>query len=373
VKAVETLPLESAWAHALAAQSLFVELGLTQWQHRTSEVLRTIAQRRFGLQAAAAPPAQAARPRHAAPAPVFVALSAPMRATLQLAAAYARASEPILITGETGTGKELLARYIHDRSPGARGPFVAVNCATLPAHLFERELFGHARGAYTGAERDAPGLVAAAAGGTLFLDEIGELPLELQPKLLRFLQDGSYRRLGDPREQRARARILAATNQDLDSLAGSGRFRRDLLYRLRVLEITIPPLRERPLDVLPLLEHFLGEVLGHPVQAAEYFTPAELKILATDPWPGNARELQLLARRRALTGKAAVDPGDRPASSVGPPHCAEATFHWGRRLVTREELRTALAACGGNRRQAARQLGVSRQTLYRWLKRSDLV
>lgn len=364
--------LEAAWWHALAAQNLFGQLGLPQWQHRAGEVLHAIATQRLPVTPRSRAGPKTGMDRAAARRPAIVAVSAPMREVLELAQAFALGADPILITGETGTGKELLARFIHACSVQARGPFVAVNCAALPAHLFERELFGHARGAYTGAERDGPGLAAAAADGTLFLDEIGELPLELQPKLLRFLEDGSYRRLGDPHELRARARILAATNANLDRLADSGRFRRDLLYRLRILEVAIPPLRERPLDVLPLLEHFLGEVLGSPARAAEHFSPAELRALTAKPWRGNARELQLLARRRALAGTGATSPAGREASTAARQCDVEAAPRVGRRSVTREQLQAALAACGGNRRQAARQLGVSRQTLYRWLRLSGL-
>src|SRR2546425_2662178 len=203
----------------------------------------------------------------------LVAESPAMRAALDLVARVAGHRTTVLITGESGTGKELIARAIHRASPPARAvaAFVAVNCAAIPENLLESELFGHVRGAFTGAGSDKPGLFEQADGGTLLLDEIGELPLGLQAKLLRVLQDGEIRRVGDQRTRRVDVRVLAATARDLGADAAAGRFREDLYYRLNVVTIHLPPLRERPLDVAPLARHFaarLARRLGRPLSLA---------------------------------------------------------------------------------------------------------
>lgn len=201
---------------------------------------------------------------------------------------------PALIVGETGVGKELFARALHEHGPRPSAPFVAVNCAALPDALFEAELFGHARGAFTGAERARPGLLAAAEGGTLFLDEIGELSLPRQASLLRVLQERSFRPVGGDQERPLRVRVVAATNRDLDDAVAQGTFRRDLLYRLDVLRIRVPALRERPGDLRRLVEHFL-ERAGSTTTLA----PAALAALESHHWPGNVRELEHLVQRLA--------------------------------------------------------------------------
>jgi transcriptional regulator with PAS, ATPase and Fis domain len=292
-----------------------------------------------------------------------------MRAVLRQAEAYAAFPEAVLIRGETGTGKELVARRIHALSSRCNRPFVAVNCAAIPATLFEREFFGHRKGAYSGADDDTPGFVALADGGTLFLDEVGELPWELQPKLLRLLQDGTYTRLGDPRERRVDVRLLAATNANLDSLAEAGRFRQDLNYRLKVLELELPPLRERPDDIVPLLDHFLSRFCGGPTSAWTYFGESSIRALQQYSWPGNVREILMVARR-AHIGLATEDrvhvqivTNGTSLTLTGPGADTP------RGPATRRRVLAALADANGNKAEAARRLGVSRQTLYRWLRR----
>ncbi|MCB9542933.1 MAG: sigma-54-dependent Fis family transcriptional regulator [Myxococcales bacterium] len=227
------------------------------------------------------------------------ALVGESRATVQLRALIDRladADEPILLTGETGTGKEVAARALHARSQRAAEPFVAVNMACLPGELVESELFGHARGAFTGADRRKPGLFEETAGGTLFLDEIAELPLEHQAKLLRVLETRRSRAVGDTREQPFRGRLVAATHRRLAEEVRAGRFREDLFYRLQVLPLEIPPLRARPEDILPIARHWLRTVAGGNF---EMTADAEVALLEHD-WPGNVREVVNLVRRVAL-------------------------------------------------------------------------
>ena len=195
-----------------------------------------------------------------------------MTRVLQLCDHYAVSDEPVLVTGETGTGKDLVCRRLHARSRRWAKPFVAVNCAAIPANLFERELFGNARGAYTGASTTGEGWIDQATGGTLFLDEIGELETPMQAKLLRLLDQGDFFRVGDPHVRRADVRIVAATNADLSACVAQGRFRADLRYRLIGLEIVIPPLRKRRRDIIPLLQHFLTQLVGHDADITDYLS-----------------------------------------------------------------------------------------------------
>jgi transcriptional regulator with PAS, ATPase and Fis domain len=301
-----------------------------------------------------------------------VAVSSAMRAVLRQAEAYAAFPEAVLIRGETGTGKELVARRIHALSSRRNRPFVAVNCAAIPATLFEREFFGHRKGAYSGADDDTPGFVALADGGTLFLDEVGELPWELQPKLLRLLQDGTYTRLGDPRERRVDVRLLAATNANLDRLAEAGRFRQDLNYRLKVLELELPPLRERPDDIVPLLDHFLTRFSGKPASTWTYFGESSIRALQQYSWPGNVREILMVARR-AHIGLATEDRVNVQIATNGVSLTLTGPgADTARGPATRRRVLAALADSGGNKAEAARRLGVSRQTLYRWLTRLSI-
>ena len=228
---------------------------------------------------------------------IIIHQSLAMRDLLELTDMFADHLEPVLITGETGTGKELIARRLHLNSLRADHKLVSVNVTTLPATMFEREMFGHVRGSFSGADRDGAGYVGEADGGTLFLDEIGELPLEAQPKLLRLLQEGTYQALGDPTERYANIRIVAATNASLPEMVKQGKFRSDLYFRLRVLELQLPPLRDRDGDVPLLLRHFLSEISGRQVELTQYFDLDSLDMLERHEWAGNIRELSVLARR----------------------------------------------------------------------------
>ncbi len=304
-----------------------------------------------------------------------VAESGAMRAALDLVARVAEHKSTVLITGESGTGKEVVARAIHRAGLRAAGPFVAINCAAIPESLLESELFGHARGAFTGASADAMGLFEAADGGTLLLDEIGELPLGLQAKLLRVLQDGEIRRVGDQRNRRVDVRVLAATARDLGTEAKVGRFREDLYYRLNVVAIHLPPLRERPEDIAPLARLFAAQLsrrLGRPLELA----PAALAWLERQPWPGNVRELEHAIERAAvLSDKRVLAPEDlerRPAASSSTPAASPGKLRDAADAAEREAITAALHAAGGNRRDAAKRLGVSLRTLFYKMARLKL-
>ena len=277
----------------------------------------------------------------------------------------------VLISGESGTGKELVAHALHAHSPRAAGPFVAINCAALPGDLLESELFGHVRGAFTGAVRDRPGRFEAAAGGTLFLDEIGDLPLSLQAKLLRVLEDHSYQAVGDDRTRTANVRVIAATNVQLREAVTARRFREDLYYRLRVLPIDIPPLRERRADLEPLIRHFLaraGVQQGRAVQLA----PSAMRALLDHDWPGNVRELEnALAFATAVCTGQTIHLDDLPPEiqaqeqSPAPSSIAPAAVESGEAAA----LRAALEEAHYKRDEAARLLGISRTTLWRKMKK----
>jgi DNA-binding NtrC family response regulator/tetratricopeptide (TPR) repeat protein len=278
---------------------------------------------------------------------------------------------PVLITGEAGSGKEVCARAIHEASPRAGKPWIPANCANLTPTLAASLLFGHRRGAFTGADRDHAGFVETARGGTLFLDEVGEVPPEVQPGLLRYLQDGSYTPLGETRERRSDARVVAATNRDLEKAVAEGRFREDLFHRLKVIPIEVPPLRQRPEDIPLLFGQFLARAAkeeGVPEPAVE---PAVLTRLAAYPWPGNVRELQNLARALLVE----VDRGCLIREAHLPERLVNGAARPGRSLaaqmeaVERKAIASALKEAAGNRAAAARLLGISRQALAQKMKR----
>ena len=300
-----------------------------------------------------------------------IAESAPMRAVLQRAGRFAKADAPVVVFGESGTGKEVVARAVHASGPRADKPFVAVNVAALPADLLESELFGHARGAFTGAGTAHAGLFEAAEGGTLFLDEIAEMPLLLQAKLLRALQDGEVRRVGESRSFAVDVRIICATHRDLIAEVRAGRFREDLYFRLKVLALRVPPLRERPADILPLVAYFLHEAARPSLRVSRPVRDALLR----HPWPGNAREVQNVV----LHAAALVDgdtvllehlpeelAGDAPAPAGAPPSASPAVRTLAE--VEREHVLRSLEACGGSIGEAARALGIGRNTLWRKLR-----
>lgn len=301
--------------------------------------------------------------------------SAPEFETQLRAARLVAASDaPVLLLGESGTGKELLARALHALSPRAVGPFVAINCAALPAELAESELFGHRRGAFTGADRDHPGYARLAAGGTLFLDEVGDLPLPMQSKLLRFLELGECQGVGEACPTRVDVRIIAATHQDLHRAVADGRFRRDLFYRLHVVPLELPPLRRRGDDVLLLARRFLGEFAErHGRPQAVLGRRAERALLRHD-WPGNVRELRNLCERLSilLPGRV-IEPENLPVEIRGgmPAGSGFALPAGGIRLDDLEQdmIRQALDRTRGNKSRAARLLGISRDTLLYRLKK----
>jgi two-component system response regulator AtoC len=299
-----------------------------------------------------------------------VAESAGMRAALDLVARVAEHKSTVLITGESGTGKEVIARAIHRAGPRAAAPFVAINCAAIPENLLESELFGHVRGAFTGATGDKPGLFEQASGGTLLLDEIGELPLGLQAKLLRVLQDGEIRRVGDQKSRRVDVRVLAATARDLGAEAAAGRFREDLYYRLNVVTIQLPPLRERRDDIAPLARHFAADLARRLGRALE-LSPAAVQWLEQQAWRGNVRELEHAIERAAvLNNKPVLDAADLHPQPLPAPHSPGEQGAGSGKLkdqVTAAEKRAiqaALEAAAGNRAAAAKRLGVSLRTLF---------
>jgi transcriptional regulator with GAF, ATPase, and Fis domain len=264
--------------------------------------------------------------RAAAPAPVvgefpgrfgMIGASAPMEAVFELIARSAKAQVPVLVHGETGTGKELVARALHDASPRAGKPFLAENCAAVPANLLESELFGHVKGAFTGAIATRKGTFVSADKGTVFLDEIGDMPLEMQAKLLRVLQDGEVRAVGSNTVQRVDVRLVAATNKDLPSMCSRGEFREDLYYRLNVVTIELPPLRERPGDVAHIAR-FLIHRLSRELERELELEPEALALLEAWSWPGNVRELENELRRAAVFADDSIGAEDlSPALRAG--------------------------------------------------------
>ena len=309
----------------------------------------------------------------------LVGESRAVQAVLERARQVAALDEtpPVLLTGETGTGKGLLARAIHAAGPRATKPFIEVNCTALPATLMEAELFGHERGAFTDAKESKPGLVEAAEGGFLFLDEIGDVDLAVQGKLLRVIEERAVRRVGSVRERRVDVRIMAATNRDLERAVGEERFRKDLYFRLAVIVLEVPPLRERGEDALLLTEHFLREFNAKYGKVVRDLSAAARDLLLSYPWPGNVRELSHVIERAVLWSRgptldvehlsltrpvAASDHGDA-AKPVDPATLPQ----WERTLIEQ-----ALRDAGGNQTKAAQRLGISRDTLRYRLKKFGL-
>jgi DNA-binding NtrC family response regulator len=301
----------------------------------------------------------------------LVGMSPGIRKLRQAATRVAASSEPVLITGESGTGKELVAALVHASSERSKGPFVAVNAGAIPATLFEAELFGAKKGSYTGADEDRKGLFQQADGGTLFLDEIGELPLEMQAKLLRVIETGILRALGDSRSRRVDVRIVAATNQDLKRMVEDQRFRRDLYFRLAVLPLHVPPLRERLEDIPLLAEHFLrAKCKG----GDRRFSPALLKALLAHAWPGNVRELKnAIERALVLCQSKVIEPGDlllerhgSPAKVGGP---LEAAKRLNAEAFERQYLLEALEDQGWNISKAAKLAGKERSNFHALMRK----
>jgi two-component system response regulator GlrR len=284
----------------------------------------------------------------------------------------AGSTAPVLVTGESGTGKDLVARAMHYSGPRAAGPFIAVNCAAIPETLFESELFGHARGAFTGAAAARGGVFEAADGGTLFLDEIGELPLLLQPKLLRALETGQVTRLGSTEVRSTSVRLVAATNRPLEQQVADGLFREDLYYRIRVFHVPVPPLRERPEDIPPLVSHYLGTMAARDRRPIPILTGAALEKLVRHRWPGNVREL-VNALERAMVH--APPGGSIEAEHIQLPDDAPPMVHAYRDAKGEFETRyyaQLLRAADGNVSLAAKLAGRTRAQIYEALRRLEL-
>jgi len=278
----------------------------------------------------------------------------------------------ILLFGETGTGKEVFARVIHSNSRRSKGPFVALNCAAIPEALFESELFGHVRGAFTSAHGPKRGLFQSANGGTLFLDEIGEMPLSMQVKLLRAVQEREVREVGSDISTKIDVRIIAATNKDLDKAVKNGSFRNDLFYRISVVPLFIPPLRDRRDDIPLLAQHFLITSAKRANKDLRGFTPAALNRLVTHPWPGNVRELENVVEKAAvMTRQDMITPdllpsmGTSPDAQLKPLTEAKEEFE-------KTYLKNVLQLTGGNISRAAQFAGRYRADFYKMLKKHDL-
>ena len=287
----------------------------------------------------------------------------------------AASSAPVLITGESGTGKELSARAIHERSTRARGPFVAVDCGSIPQTLIQSELFGYEKGAFTGAAQRRAGRIEAAHDGTLFLDEVGDLPLDMQGNLLRFLQESTIQRLGSTRPIEVDARVIAATHVDLEAAVKQGKFREDLFYRLNVLRLNVPALRERTGDIEVLARYFLAQFLKESKKKLIGYTTRALEAMRKHSWPGNIRELINRVRRAIVMCDGHwIAPRDLDLEQIAPlPETFVLHLSKAREAAERKALAEALRMSDQNYSAAARMLGVSRVTLYRLLEKHQLL
>ena len=320
------------------------------------------------------PQREQARLRREIPAspPQIIGASRQMKDIIKLLSKAARSNSTVLITGESGTGKELFAHSIHKMSD-RKGAFVPVNCAAIPTELIESELFGHTGQAFTGAKQARAGLFEAAEGGTIFLDEVGELPLLMQPKLLRVLQEGTVRRVGADHEREINVRVLAATNRDLEKEVSEGRFREDLYWRLNVIHLRIPPLRERPLDIPLMIDHFLNKMADRSGRPPFNVTPEALAILTAYSWPGNVRELEnAIESAMALAEGSLITPQDLPDRITSGGRSSSLLARGREKRLTLQELEKeyileTLRLTNGNKSRAAEILGFDRRTLHRKL------
>ena len=310
----------------------------------------------------------------------MVGRSAPMRKLFEIIQKIADYKSTVLITGESGTGKELVARALHYNSSRAKGPFIAVNCGAIPEQLLESELFGYVKGAFTDARNDKRGLFAEANGGTLFLDEIGELPLQLQVKLLRVIQEEEVRRVGDTKSFKIDVRIVAATIRNLSEEVDGRRFRQDLFYRLNFLPVHIPPLRDRPEDIPLLVEHFLKQSSFRLGKKVSQVDPEAMRLLTGYPWPGNVRELENTVERACVFAeKDTVTRDVLPEGFVAMTDRVKLTLDSGElsikkttRIIENELITRALHATGGNRTAAARLLEISHRALLYKIKEYEI-
>lgn len=303
----------------------------------------------------------------------MIGMSKVMRDLYRMIDKTCRMDAPVLIDGESGTGKELVALAIHQVSSRANAPFVAVNCAALPANLIQSELFGHEKGAFTGAQQRKIGRLEAAIGGTIFLDEIGDLPLDLQVNLLRVLQNRSIERLGSNQEIQLDVRVVAASNVDLEQAVKQGRFREDLYYRLNVLRLHSPPLREREGDVELLARHYFKKLTDPSEGIARGFSQQALRVMSNYAWPGNVRELINRVRRAVIMSENSLLKPEDLGLEKRVEDAGSMTLDRARAQAEFQAIRCALRRNQNNMSAAARQLGISRATLYRVLERSALV
>ena len=314
--------------------------------------------------------------RSAAPLPPLTYGDPNMRDVVRAIERVAPTNASVLLLGESGTGKEVAARSIHNSSPRRDAPFVALNCAAIADTLLESELFGHEKGAFTGAAAARRGRIELAEGGTLFLDEIGELRIDLQAKLLRVLQERQYERVGGTRTMSADVRWIAATNRDLEAMVAAGSFREDLYHRLAVFPIQLPPLRERRHDIMPLAETLLARISAELGRGPLRLEEAAIRRIEQAVWPGNVRELANALERAAILADGdvvrAADLRVTERSTAAPAAATNTATSGTMADVEREAIRAALASVGGNRRRAAERLGISERALYDKLKRYDL-
>jgi two-component system NtrC family response regulator len=344
-----------------------VALGAFDFQRKPIDVdeLRFAVERALRLHRLEEENRRLAREAGREPLPGVICVSESMREVCRLVERAAGSEIRVLLVGESGTGKELLARALHARSPRAGGPWVAINCAAIPEHLLESELFGHERGAFTGAERRVRGRLEQAHGGTLLLDEIGDMPPAVQAKLLRFLQEGVIQRVGGREEIAVDSRVVSATNRPV--LGAAAGLRQDLYFRVSELRVEIPPLRERIEDALVLAEHFLRRQRGANGRRLRGLAPDAVAAVASHPWPGNVRELENRVKRAALLAEGellhARDLDLAAVSGASGGRLDEAV-----RGAERSALARAWAEAGGNVSRASRLLGVSRPTLYKLLR-----
>jgi len=373
----ETSAVPVVMLTAFASSNNTIEaMKLGAFEHLTKPVARNEIE---SLLARLIPAPSNIRADPASPEAGLVGNSPQMREVHKLIGRAAATTSTVLITGETGTGKELVARLLHESSDRAARPFIAVNCAAIPRELLESELFGHVKGAFTGAVANRRGAFQQAHGGTLMLDEIGDMSLDMQAKLLRVLEERAVAPVGGPRPEPLDLRIVAATHRDLAQLVEEQKFRKDLFFRLNVLPIHIPPLRERPADISVLARHFLARAAAPERMALS--EGAVAKLLA-HRWPGNVRELRNAMERVATLVRGSVaDAPDlsflegrehKPAAPAFDVSLLEGELNVAVEALERTMLRSALAACAGNRAEAARRLGIHRQLLYKKLKQYGL-
>ncbi|RQV01967.1 sigma-54-dependent Fis family transcriptional regulator [Burkholderia cenocepacia] len=374
--ALAAIPVVMLTAHATSDNTIEA-MRLGAFDHLTKPIgRRDIAQLLERIVSANQPPAPAPSGggfagEPSADRPRLLGVSAAMRDVQKQIGRAAMSDATVLLTGETGTGKEVAARVLHAASARHAGPFIAVNCAAIPADLLESELFGHRRGAFTGAHADRAGRLVEADGGTLFLDEIGDMPAAMQAKLLRALQERQVMPLGADRATAIDIRVVAATHRDLAAAVADGTFREDLFYRLNVIPLHLPPLAERVADILPLAAHFLSNAAG---MRALHLTNDAQRALLDHRWPGNVRELRnVMERAAALAPGPAVSTADLglgavPARQAGadavPAHLLDMPLPDALATVERAAILRALERANGNRAEAARQLGIGRQSLY---------